>query len=159
MRLVTVVGAQAIVKSGVGRFTVTVEVIILPLESTIVTVAVPATPAVVPVNVSADVTSGFPPTPITPVSLEYTRNGAKPPRMWNRIGVTPLTEIVLGLTPSEDDCGVTVTVAVLVAPKLSVTVMVTAVEEATGRGSMVKELPATVALGITAVLLDKAVAP
>jgi hypothetical protein len=79
--------------------------------------------------------------------------------MWNWMPTIPLTEIVLGLIPSADVGGVTVTVTVFVAPRLSMTVMVTAVVADTVLGFTVKVLPTTVASGTTAVLFEKAVAP
>lgn len=137
-----------------GAVTVTLAVTVLPSESTIVIVALPPVPVVLAVKDVPPTVIGLPPKVTIVVLLEYTLNDGNPPMILNEIGTLPDTAIVLGLTASEDDAGVTVTVVVVVAPTLSCTVIGTAVLVATGLGFTVKVFPDTLSLGITAVLVE-----
>jgi hypothetical protein len=142
------------ITGGGGAFTVTLAVTVLPSESTMVIVALPPAPVVLAVKDVPATVIGLPPKVTIVVSLEYTLNDGNPPMMLNEIGTLPNTAIVLGLTANDDAAGVTVTVVVTVAPTLSWTVIGTAVLSATGKGSTVKVFPATLTLGITAVLVE-----
>jgi len=113
----TVIGAHASAKSGVGgvdgAFTVTPAVTDLESESTTVIFAVPS-PMALDVKIVDDVVciDVAPSILTTPTSLVYISNGGTPPIIWNGIFSPRDTSIALGLIPSEDVAGVTVTVAV-----------------------------------------------
>ncbi len=126
-----------------------------------------ADPAATPVTVNDVVVAGQLSTPVplavqaafaivaNAVLLEIIVRGPPVPPITLNVTIPPaFMETALGLIAREAEAGVTVSVAVLVAPSESITVKVTILEVATGFGFVINVFTVIVGFGITAVLSE-----